>query len=147
MNEQEVNFLYLSEADLIEAGVQDMAGCIDTMEELFSLMSKGDYMMGGPNGNEHGIKMRFPEHSEIKGMPLDKPDYRFVAMPAYVGGPYKMCWIKCYGSNQENRKKELPRSILMITLMDYVSGVPLAYMSANEISAIRTGADPGLGAR
>ena len=55
MNEQEVNFLYLSEADLIEAGVQDMAGCIDTMEELFSLMSKGDYMMGGPNGNEHGI--------------------------------------------------------------------------------------------
>lgn len=147
MNEQEVNFLYLSEADLIEAGVQDMAGCIDTMEELFSLMSKGDYMMGGPNGNEHGIKMRFPEHSEIKGMPLDKPDYRFVAMPAYVGGPYKMCGIKCYGSNQENRKKELPRSILMLTLMDYVSGVPLAYMSANEISAIRTGAVPGLGAR
>ena len=54
-----VDFLYLSEPDMIQAGVKNMAGCIDAMEDVFSLMSKGDYMMGGPNGNEHGIKMMF----------------------------------------------------------------------------------------
>lgn len=142
-----VDFLYLSEQDMIQAGVKDMAGCIDAMEDVFSLMSKGDYMMGGPNGNEHGIKMMFPKTSDVECMPLDGPDRRVVAMPAYLGGKYHLCGIKCYGSDQRNRGKGLPRSILMLTLMDLETGVPIAYMSANVLSAIRTGAVPGLGAR
>lgn len=142
-----VDFLYLSEKDMIASGVEDMPKCIDTMEELFSLIGNGDYRMGGPNGNEHGIMMKFPEKSNVKGMPLLGPDYRFVAMPAYVGGKFKLCGIKCYGSNQSNREKGLPRSILMLTLMDSETGAPLAYMSANVLSAMRTGAVPGLGVR
>src|SRR5574344_1815437 len=143
----EVDFLYLSEKDMIKAGVEDMAGCIDTMEELFSLIGKGDYRMGGPNGNEHGIALKFPEKSDVPGMPLLGPDYRFMAMPAYVGGKFHLCGIKCYGSNQANRSKGLPRSILMLTLLDACTGAPLAYMSANVLSAMRTGAVPGLGVR
>jgi N-[(2S)-2-amino-2-carboxyethyl]-L-glutamate dehydrogenase len=146
-NYPEIDFLYLNEQDMIKAGVEDMAGCIDTMDELFSLIGKGDYRMGGPNGNEHGIMMKFPKESDVPGMPLLCPDYRFVAMPAYVGGAFRMCGIKCYGSNQSNREKELPRSILMLTLMDMYTGAPLAYMSANVLSAMRTGAVPGLGVR
>jgi len=142
-----VDFLYLNEQDMIQAGVRDMAACINTMEELFSLIGKGDYRMGGLNGNEHGIKMAFPEKSDIEGMPLNSPDYRFMAMPAYVGGNFKLCGIKCYGSNQKNREKGLPRSVLMLTLMDMQTGIPLAYMSANILSAMRTGAVPGLGVR
>ena len=142
-----VDFLYLSEPDMIQAGVKNMAGCIDAMEDVFSLMSKGDYMMGGPNGNEHGIKMMFPKTSNVEGMPLDGPDRRVVAMPAYLGGKYHLCGIKCYGSDQRNRGKGWPRSILMLTLMDLETGVPIAYMSANVLSAMRTGAVPGLGAR
>lgn len=142
-----VDFLYLSEQDMIKAGVADMAGCIDTMEELFSLIGKGDYRMGGQNGNEHGIKMSFPKESAIEGMPLNGPDYRFMAMPAYVGGDFRLCGIKCYGSNQTNKSKGLPRSVLMLTLMDMETGVPLSYMSANVLSAMRTGAVPGLGVR
>lgn len=147
MSSSKIDFLYLSENDMILAGVEDMAGCIDTMEELFSLIGKGDYRMGGKNGNEHGIMMKFPETSDVEGMPLLGPDYRFVAMPAYVGGEFRMCGIKCYGSNQANREKGLPRSVLMLTLMDRETGVPLAYMSANILSAMRTGAVPGLGVR
>jgi N-[(2S)-2-amino-2-carboxyethyl]-L-glutamate dehydrogenase len=143
----EVDFLYLSEKDMIKAGVEDMAGCIDTMDELFSLIGKGDYRMGGPNGNEHGIALKFPEKSDVPGMPLLGPDYRFMAMPAYVGGKFHLCGIKCYGSNQANRSKGLPRSILMLTLLDACTGAPLAYMSANVLSAMRTGAVPGLGVR
>lgn len=58
-----------------------------------------------------------------------------------------MCGIKCYGSNPNNRSLGLPRSILMLTLMDPETGAPIAYMSANLLSAIRTGAVPGVGAK
>jgi N-[(2S)-2-amino-2-carboxyethyl]-L-glutamate dehydrogenase len=142
-----IDFLYLSEEDMLRAGVRDMRGCIDTMQEVFSLMSNGDYRMGGASGNDHGIKLEFPKESDIPGMPLDGPDRRFFAMPAYVGGKFHMCGIKCYGSNQHNRSLGLPRSILMLTLMDPDTGAPVAYMSANVLSAVRTGAMPGLGAR
>lgn len=76
-----INFLYLSEEDMLKAGVRDMKGCIDTMQEVFSLMSKGDYRMGGPSGNDHGIKLEFPKESDIPGMPLDGPDKRFLQCP------------------------------------------------------------------
>jgi ornithine cyclodeaminase/alanine dehydrogenase-like protein (mu-crystallin family) len=147
MSGTKIEFLYLSEPDMIKVGVTNMAGCIDTMCELFSLMSKNDYRMGGASGNDHGIKLEFPKASEIPDMPLDGPDRRFFAMPAYVGGKFRMCGIKCYGSNQENRKQKLPRSILMLTLMDLETGAPVAYMSANLLSAMRTGAVPGMGAK
>ena len=103
--------------------------------------------MGGANGNEHGLKMSFPESSSIKDFPLNGPDYRFMAMPAYLGGEFHTCGIKTYGSNQKNRSKGLPRSVLMLQLLDAETGAPYAYMSANLISSMRTGAVPGLGIR
>lgn len=147
MNEAKVDFLYLSEKDMIEAGVEDMGGCIDAMEEMFKLMKVGDYRMGGANGNSHGCMVMFPEKSPFPEMPLDGPDRRFMAMPAYLGAPFDMAGMKWYGSNAENRKKGLPRSILMLTLNDKDTGAPLAYMSANILSAYRTGAVPGVGFR
>jgi ornithine cyclodeaminase len=68
-----------------------------------------------------------------------------MAMPAYLGGKFDMAGMKWYGSNVENKKKGLPRSILMLTLSDKDTGAPLAYMSANVLSAYRTGAVPGVG--
>ena len=38
MNESKVDFLYLSEQDMIDAGVKDMKGCVDAIEEMFRLM-------------------------------------------------------------------------------------------------------------
>ncbi len=141
----EVDFLYLSEDDMIEAGVKDMAGCVDAMEEMFRLMKLGDYRMGGANGNSHGSMVMFPEKSPFPEMPLDGPDRRFMAMPAYLGGVFDMAGMKWYGSNCANKEKGLPRSILMLTLNDKDTGAPLAYMSANILSAYRTGAVPGVG--
>lgn len=145
MNYPKVDFLYLSEQDMIEAGVENMALCIDTMEEMFRLMKAGDYRMGGANGNSHGCMMEFPKESPFPNMPTDGPDRRFMAMPAYLGGEFDMAGVKWYGSNMENKKKGLPRSILMLTLNDKDTGAPLAYMSANILSAYRTGAVPGVG--
>ena len=145
MSYPEVDFLYLNEEDMVKAGVKDMAGCIEAMEEMFRLMKMGDYRMGGANGNSHGVMMSFPESSPFPNMPTDGPDRRFMAMPAYLGGSFDMAGMKWYGSNVENKKKGLPRSILMLTLNDKDTGAPLAYMSANILSAYRTGAVPGVG--
>lgn len=141
----EVDFIYLNEEDMVKAGVTDMKGCVEAMEEMFRLLKAGDFRMGGSNANSHGIMMTFPETSAFPNMPTDGPDRRFMAMPAYLGGKFDMAGMKWYGSNTENRKKGLPRSILMLTLNDKDTGAPLAYMSANILSAFRTGAVPGVG--
>ena len=142
-----IDFIYLNEEDMIKAGVTDMKGCVDAMEEMFKLLKIGDYRMGGANANSHGVMMTFPESSPFPNMPTDGPDRRFMAMPAYLGGQFDMAGMKWYGSNTENRGKGLPRSILMLTLNDKDTGAPLAYMSANILSAFRTGAVPGVGIR
>ena len=142
-----IDFLYLSEMDMLKAGVDDMPGCIKTMEDMFELLHCGDYRMGGEDANEHGVRVSFPKQSSITGMPLHAPDYRFMAMPAYLGGRFHMFGIKSYGSHHTNREHGLPRSILMMTLMDVDTGAPIAYMSANVLSAMRTAATVGVGTK
>ncbi|RGP35907.1 tyramine oxidase subunit B [Pseudotabrizicola alkalilacus] len=142
-----IDFIYLSEPDMIRAGVTDMAACVDTMEEMFALLYHGDYRMAGANNNSHGSVVIFPETSAFPTMPKPTPDRRFMAMPAYLGGRFGTAGMKWYGSNIENRDKGLPRSILTFILNDADTGAPLAFMSANLLSAYRTGAVPGVGAR
>lgn len=145
MEYPKVDFLYLSEDDTIKAGVKDMASCVEAMDEMFRLMKVGDYRMGGANGNSHGCMVMFPESSPFPEMPVDGPDRRFMAMPAYLGGKFDMAGMKWYGSNVENKEKGLPRSILTLILNDKDTGAPRAFMSANILSAYRTGAVPGVG--
>ena len=142
-----MKFLYLSEEDMIRAGVKDMARCVDTMEDTFRLLNRGDYRLGGPNNSDHGLRTRFPKESSIPDMPLDAPGRWFTAMPAYLGGKYHCFGFKTYGANQDNPNQGIPRSILMMQLLDVVTGAPLAFMSANVLSAMRTGAVSGLFAR
>jgi len=124
-----------------------MSACVDTMEEMFILLHKGDYRMAGPNNDSHGAMITFPKESPFPTMPKPTADRRLMAMPAYLGGEFQTCGVKWYGSNIANREKGLPRSILMFILNDIDTGAPLAYMSANLLSAYRTGAIPGVGAR
>ena len=147
MSDTRIDFLYLNQMDMIQAGVLDMHHCIDVMEEMFDLMGKGDYLMGGPNRNSHGIEIIPPVSSPFPNMPVSGPDRRFMAMPAYLGGRFNMTGCKWYGSNHDNISKGLPRSILTVTLNDTDTGAPLAFMAANQISSMRTGAIPGVGVR
>lgn len=142
-----VDFLYLSEPDMIKAGVLDSKACVDTIEEVFRLLSRGDYLMGGPKENSHGVMLWFPKEPRFE-MPVAGPDRRFMAMIAYLGGKFKICGEKWYGSNVENPAlRKLPRSILVVMINDPVTSAPLALMSGNLISAMRTGAVPGVAAR
>lgn len=142
-----IDFLWLSEPDMIEAGVTDSARCVDVMEETLILLDKGDYRMAGASGNSHGAQVNFPDNPEHEGMPANGPDRRFMAMPAYLGGRFKGAGVKWYGSNAENRANGLPRSIHVFVLNDAVTGAPKAIMSANLLSAYRTGAVPAVGVK
>ena len=142
-----IKFLYLSEPDMVRAGVTDMDACVEAMEDLLLTLHKGDYVMGGKNHNSHGCMVTFPDDPEFEGMPKNAEDRRFMAMPAYLGGRYQMAGMKWYGSNMENKKKGLPRSILMMMLNDKDTGAPLAMMSANLLSSYRTGGIPGVGCK
>lgn len=147
IHNSKIDFIYLSEPDMITAGVTDMSACIDTMEDMFRLLDQGDYRMAGPNSDSHGAMITFPQDSPFPQMPKPTADRRIMAMPAYLGGDFQMAGVKWYCSNIENRRRGLPRSILMFILSDVDTGAPLAYMSANLLSAYRTGAIPGVGAR
>lgn len=142
-----IKFLYLSEPDMIKAGVKNMDQCVEAMEDLLVTLNKGDYVMAGVNHNSHGAQVIFPDDPQFEGMPKNADDRRFMAMPAYLGGKYRMAGMKWYGSNCENKASGLPRSILMMLLNDKDTGAPLALMSANLVSCYRTGAIPGVGAK
>ena len=142
-----IDFLYLNEEDMIKSGVLDAKRCIETMRDTLSLFGKKDFLLGGPKADEHGLQMNFPKKSDIENFPLDDgPDRRFMAMPAYLGGRFHIAGQKYYGSNSHNSKLNLPRSILMVTLSDVDTGAPKAIMSANLLSAMRTGAMPAMAA-
>ena len=146
--DSKVEFLFLNEEDMIKAGVLDADRAVDTVGEVITLLSEGDYLMGGRAHNDHGVQLIFPEKSDIPNFPLaDSADRRFMAMPAYLGGRFHMCGEKWYGSNGNNRSIGLPRSILMMMLNDVETGKPLAYMSGNLLSSMRTGAMPVLAAK
>ena len=138
---------YFSEPDMIAAGVTDMPACVDTMEKTFALLGVDDYRMGGANHNSHGSEILFPDDSPHPRMPVNGPDRRFMAMPAYLGGEFHTAGVKWYGSNIDNRRSGLPRSIHTFILNDADTGAPLAIMNANLLSSYRTGAVSGVGAR
>jgi len=148
MKGKKVEFRFLSQEDMIQAGVLDMDRCVEVMDRTFKLLGKGDYLMGGPSGNEHGIRLWFPMEPRGPHMPVAGPDRRFMALIAYLGGEFSVCGEKWYGSNIANpRERNLPRSILLVVLNDPVTAEPLAIMDGNLISAMRTGAVIGLGAK
>jgi len=148
MTSSRLGMKFLSQKDMIAAGVTDMAHCIDVMEEAFILAGKGDYVMGGSTRNSHGQRVWFPKEPKFDGMPKGGPDQRFMSLPGYLGGRFKVCGNKWYGSNINNPKNHgLPRSILLMTLNDAETARPLAIMECNVLSGMRTGAVVGLSAR
>jgi len=144
---KKTEFLYLNEQEMIKAGVLDSAHCVEVLDEMFRLLGKGDYLMGGRKMNEHGIRIFFPEKTDFPNMPVAGPDRRFMAMVGYLGGRFNICGEKWYGSNIINPSRGLPRSVLMVMLNDPDTCEPIALMSGNLLSAVRTGSVPGVGTR
>lgn len=65
-----ISFKYLSEQDMIEAGVMNMDECVEVMEDMLLTLNRGDYVMGGQNHNSHGCMVTFPDDPQFPGLSL-----------------------------------------------------------------------------
>lgn len=129
-----LEFLYLSQEDVIAAGGLDMKRVIGAVETALRAHAEK--------------KVILPQKTIID---LDERELgRFAALPAFVKS-LGVASIKWSGSNPANPVKHgLPRAILIIILNDASedgSRAPLAIMEGSILSAMRTGAVTGVAAK
>jgi 2,3-diaminopropionate biosynthesis protein SbnB len=128
---KDIEFIYLSRADVIATGI-DMKMTMDAVEEAFILHHKGDVLLPYKTVLDMGERERG----------------RGNAMPAYVGGDYNVFGIKWIAGFPKNPVRfGLPRATGLLILNDAEKGIPLAIMDCTLLSAMRTGAVTGVGAK
>lgn len=131
---KQVEFLYLSQEDVIAAGGLDMKMAIKAVERAFKLL------------NERHVKI--PNKIVMELPPGERERGRMNALAAYVGGDWEVAGIKWIPSFPKNPyKHDLPRANALIILNDTQTGMPLAVMDGTLLSAMRTGAVGGIGAK
>jgi ornithine cyclodeaminase len=131
-----VDFLVLSQEDVVRAGGLDMDACLDVIEETLVLHHRGETIL--------------PQKSALhwsNDIDTDEKLGRIMAMPAYVGGSLGMAGIKWIPSVPRNPSRGLPRGIGIVLLSDPETGLPVCFLDGTIISAMRTGAVSGLAAR
>lgn len=123
--------LYLTVRDVERAGA-DMALAIESVEEVLALHESGE--------------VNLPPKSVLD---LDERRHgRINAMAAHVGGSVRMCGIKWIAGFPRNPERYgIPRASALTILNDPENGLPLCIMDGTRISALRTGAVTGVGAR
>lgn len=128
--------LFLNQEDIRKLGGDDIALAVDTMEKVFSLHQKEDYVLP----NKTVLRWGDMETESTRG--------RINSMPGYIGGDFKATGIKWISSSPGNIEKYgLPRASGVIILNHYETLFPKAVMDAMLISAMRTGANSGVAAK
>jgi ornithine cyclodeaminase len=128
---QDIEFLYLTQADVRDTGVS-MPMVMDAVEDSFRLHHQGQTNL------PHKTVLDLGERERGRGN----------AMPAYVGGEYDVFGIKWIAGFPNNPARHgLPRATGFFILNDSWTGVPLAVMDCTLLSAMRTGAVTGVGAK
>ena len=124
-------FIYLSQEDVRATGI-DMAHVIGMVEKVLGLHDEG--------------KVNLP--SKVILDLGERERGRINAMPAYIGGDIEICGMKWIAGFPPNPVRfGIPRAHALIILNDSWTGVPLAIMDGTYISAMRTGAVTGVGAK
>ena len=127
----DIEFLYLTQADVRATGV-DMSMVMDAVEDSFRLHHLGQTNL------PHKTVLDLGERERGRGN----------AMPAYVGGDYDTFGIKWIAGFPKNPiLHSLPRATGFFILNDSWKGIPLAVMDCTLLSAMRTGAVTGVGAK
>jgi len=127
----EIEFLYLTQADVRATGVK-MSVVMDAVEDSFRLHHQGKTILPYKTVLDMGERERG----------------RSNAMPSYVGGEYDTFGIKWLAGFPHNpRLHGLPRATGFYILNDSQKGIPLAIMDCTWLSAMRTGAVTGVGAK
>jgi N-[(2S)-2-amino-2-carboxyethyl]-L-glutamate dehydrogenase len=131
-----VEFLYLDQEAVLGADVLDMRRAMKVVGEAQARFAKGEVR------EPPKIVLRNADTAESENQG------RFNGLAASIGAPERsaigMKWIASFPAN---RRLGSPRASALIILNCPQTGVPLAVMDAGLISAMRTGAMTGLGAR
>lgn len=124
-------FIYLSQEDVLSTGI-DMAEAINIVESVLALHERREVNLPSKVILDLGERERG----------------RINAMPAYLGGDFEICGIKWISGFPKNPLDfGIPRAHALTVLNDAETGVPLAVMDGTYISAMRTGAVTGVGAK
>jgi ornithine cyclodeaminase len=127
----EIEFLYLTQADVLATGIA-MPAAMEAVEDSFRLYHQG--------------KTNLPYKTVLDMGERERG--RSNAMPSYVGGEYDAFGIKWLAGFPNNpRLHGLPRATGFFILNDSETGVPLGIMDCTLLSAMRTGAVTGVGAK
>lgn len=130
------NVLILNQEAVRKSGGEDISLAVNTMEKVFSLHQKKDYVLP----NKTVLRWGDFESESTRG--------RINSMPASIGGEFNSVGIKWIGSSPSNPDKfGLPRASAVIILNDYETFYPKAIMDGMLISAMRTGANSGVAAK
>ena len=122
---------YLSGLNVDAAGA-DMNLAMECVEQVLGMHQRGEVNMP----SKVVLDMDERKHGRIN------------AMPAYLGGDVHVCGLKWIAGFPNNPVRHgLPRANALIVLNDADTGMPLAIMEGTRISALRTGAVTGVGAR
>jgi len=131
-----VEFLYLSQKDVIECGALDMGMVISELEVVFKLHYQGKTIM--------------PDKMVLRWGDMDSEaiNGRINAMAGYISDPINVAGIKWIASKPQNPMKYgMPRASALIILNDPEKGFPIAVMDGTVISAMRTGGVTGVAAK
>lgn len=124
-------FIYLSQEDVIATGME-MNRVLEVIESVLALHDAGEVNLPSKVILDLGERERG----------------RINAMPAYLGGEFEICGMKWIAGFPKNPAKYgIPRAHALTILNDAETGVPLAVMDGTYISAMRTGAVTGVGAK
>lgn len=131
---KKVEFLYLSQEDVRAAGGLDMRMAMEAVERAFKLLNEGKVIIPSK------IVMELPPGEQERG--------RMNGLAAYIGGDWEVAGIKWIPSFPKNPyERGLPRANALIILNSTQTGLPLAVMDGTILSAVRTGAIGGVGAK
>ncbi|WP_158735927.1 ornithine cyclodeaminase [Alteribacillus sp. YIM 98480] len=132
----ELKTLFLDQSDVKKCGGGNISKFIETMEEVFSLHDKGDYIL--------------PNKTVLRWGDMDSESQtgRINSMPGFIGGKFNTSGIKWISSSPNNPfKHHLPRAAGIIILNDPETLMPVTVMDGTLISAMRTGANSGVVAK
>lgn len=130
-------FLFLTQEDVIAAGGLDMKAALEDVELTYKLFAKGEIIQ------PHKPVMRF-DHPQTG----QESYYLAVSMPVYVGGSVNRVGHKWAAESMDNAKRgDMPMGVDIILLHDLEHAIPHAIMEGGLITAMRTSAVGGVGAK
>lgn len=132
-----VEFLYLDQQAVLDAGVLDMAHAMYVVGRVIAAFESGQVRQPGK------VVLRKDQSDD----PRTEVNGRINGLCAFVNHGSPSMGMKWIASFPGNREHGLPRASALIILNSPETGFPIALLDGTIISAMRTGACTALGAR